>query len=84
MSAQSHDYRLTVVTKRMGHHGARAGYGALVPHLGADRVIPVPAHPLVKNIGAATRRLRLGRPPGSDWWGAPSLAAELAPLTEDS
>ena len=83
MSASDRDYHLTVVTKRMAHHGARAGYGSLVPYLAADRVVTVPAHPWVKNLGAITRRLRLGRPPGSDWWGLPSLAAEGGPSPEE-
>ncbi|MCB9647547.1 MAG: glycosyltransferase family 4 protein [Deltaproteobacteria bacterium] len=71
------DLRLICVTKRMPHHGARAGYSGLIPHLGADRIVAVPSTGPVRWLGAATRRLRLGRPPGSDWWGAHSAAAEL-------
>ena len=71
------DPRLVCVTKRMPHHGARAGYSALIPHLGAARVVSVPSTGPARWLGAATRRLRLGRPPGSDWWGAHSAVAEL-------
>jgi glycosyltransferase involved in cell wall biosynthesis len=74
--------RLICVTKRMPHHGARAGYSGLLPHLGPDRVIAVPSTGPVRWLGAATRRLRRGRPPGSDWWGAPSAAAELLAMTD--
>lgn len=69
--------RLTCVTKRMPHHGARAGYSAVLPKLRADRVLSVPSQGPARWLGAATRRLLLGREPGSDWWGAHSAAAEL-------
>lgn len=70
--------KLTCVTKRMPHHGRYAGYSALLDHLRADRVISVSSTGVERWVGAATRRLLLGRPPGSDWWGAHSLRAELA------
>lgn len=73
-------FTLTCVTKRMPHHGGHAGYNALLPHLGASRVITVGSDAVTRYLGAGTRRLRLGRAPGSDWWGAPSAIAELRAL----
>lgn len=69
--------RLTCVTKRMPHHGAHAGYSALLQHLCPAHVVQVPTGQATRWLGAATRRLNLGRPPGSDWWGLPSLVAEM-------
>lgn len=71
---------LTCVTKRMPHHGAHAGYSALIDHLCPARVVQVPLNSQTRWIGALTRRLNPGRPPGSDWWGAPSLWAELSAM----